>query len=121
MNFATTSLAVKNPAIHIITTEHDSVDIAVDDYITILDVNSTEIDSEYSRHTTCQNDFEHTDCYSTVIEYLTLVVKSTNITYELSSTDFIEECWGRNCAVIGKVSAVRGDIKWIEVKDYRVI
>ena len=117
---------IEDPAIHIISTESDWFDIEVDDYITILNINSTVLDSESSSYTTCYSSgygssYESTDCYTTKTHHLTLVVNSTNVSYEPSSIDFVEECFGRECAATGKVVSIRGDVRWLTVVDYYVV
>jgi UDPglucose 6-dehydrogenase len=123
IDITTTSLTENNPAIHIISTESDWFDIEVDDYITILNINSTVLDSESSSHTFCYPaDFgDGQDCDTTVTHHLTLVVNSTNTSYELSSIGFLEECFGRECAATGKVVSIRGDVRWLTVVDYYVV
>lgn len=108
---------------YILTTDDSWVDIEVNDYITILDINSTILDSEFSSNTHCSNDWsgEGQDCYTTITRYLTLVVNSTNISYELSSMDFLEDCFGEKCVATGKVVEIRGDVRWLIVEDYYVI
>ena len=99
------------------------VDIEVNDYITLLDINSTVLDSEFSSNTYCSSSFSGNgqDCDTIVTRHLTLVVYSTNISYELSSIDFVENCFGKKCVATGKVMDVRGDVRWLMVEDYYVI
>jgi hypothetical protein len=123
IDITTTLLSENDPAIHIISTESDWFDSEVDDYITILNINSTMLDSESSSHTSCYPAYfgDGQDCDTTVTHHLTLVVNSTNTSYELSSIDFLEECFGRECAATGKVVSIRGDVRWLTVVDYYVV
>ena len=114
---------IGNPAIHIISTESDWVDMEVGDYITILNINSTVLDSESSSYTTCgpTGDGGGEDCSTTITQHLTMVVNSANSSYELSSTDFLENCFGRECAATGMVYEIREDVRWLIVEGYYVI
>jgi len=50
-----------------------------------------------------------------------MVVNSANSSYELSSTDFLENCFGRECAATGMVYEIREDVRWLIVEGYYVI
>ena len=119
VEFIVWSEEIDDPAIRIISTESDWVDMEVGDYITILNINSTVLDSESSSYTTCYG--SEGDCHTAVTHHLTMVVNSANISYELSSTDFLEECFGRECAATGMVHEIRGDVRWLIVEEYYVI
>tara|TARA_B100001142_G_scaffold330130_1_gene396449 strand:+ start:5975 stop:7243 length:1269 start_codon:yes stop_codon:yes gene_type:complete len=115
--------SVEDPSFYIINKDDSLVDIEVNDYITLLDINSTTLDSEFSSYTTCSSSFSGSgqDCDTTVTRHLTLVVYSTNISYELSSVDFVENCFGKKCVATGKVMDVKGDVRWLMVEDYYVL
>ena len=115
--------SVEDSSFYIINKDDSLVDIEVNDYITLLDINSTTLDSEFSSYTTCSSSFSGSgqDCDTTVTRHLTLVVYSTNISYELSSVDFVENCFGKKCVATGKVMDVKGDVRWLMVEDYYVL
>jgi hypothetical protein len=115
--------SVDDPSFYIINKDDSLVDIEVNDYITLLDINSTVLDSEFSSNTYCSSSLSGNgqDCDTTVTRHLTLVVYSTNISYELSSIDFVENCFGKKCVATGKVMDIRGDVRWLIVEDYYVI
>lgn len=113
---------IDNPNIHIIGTEREWVDMRVGDYITILNINSTILDSESSSYTTCMSTSDGgSDCSTTITQHLTMVVNSANNSYELSSADFLEECFGRECAATGMVYEIREDVVWLIVEGYYVV
>jgi UDPglucose 6-dehydrogenase len=108
---------------HIITPQGSLVDMEIGDHITILDVNSSIIDSEIESEEHCYHEFDSysSDCYYSQTHHLTLVYTIGEITYELSSNDFVEDCFGNKCSSIGEVVRISGEMRWIEVRDYHVI
>ncbi len=113
---------IDEPAIHIISMESDQVDVGVGDYVTILNINSTMLGSQSSSHTACfPNGNGGSDCHTSITQHLTMAVNSANNSYELSSEDFLEDCFGRECAATGVVREIREDVRWLVVEEYYVI
>ena len=107
---------------HIITPQSPLVNMEIGDQVAILDANSSILDSEIVAEETCYYEYESsTDCYYSEFRHLTLVHEIGGITYELSSDDFIEDCFGNECSSLGEVVRITGEMRWIIVRDYHVI
>ncbi len=107
---------------HIITPQSPLVNMEIGDQVTILDASSSILDSEIVAEETCYYEYESsTDCYYSEFRHLTLVHEIGGITYELSSDDFIEDCFGNECSSLGEVVRITGEMRWIIVRDYHVI
>jgi UDPglucose 6-dehydrogenase len=116
------------PQHYIVDSNDISFTINEQDRLTILNFNSSELDTETTYSTYCWSEYDgeggssqSCDTYTTT--FPVLIIERGNHTFALSgwNESFIEDCYQSICTVAGKVAYAENSYYWVRAHDYRII